>query len=213
MATSGSRTRSFARVSYQDTTLGITNFKSIGSVELPPVRMTVLAGSNSSGKSSLLQSALFFAQSLAAGTPVINGDLVRLGEPGDVIRDGTDEVGFEVSFDEAHPDEDEVERNSFRVTLKPKDEELVPAEAVLRSSQDVWLEAQGSVCPAALTKRLQTGEGPLKISKPQDFQLPSESFLTMRGIEPGRLVYRASKDAYRGPFEELLSSERMTPFL
>ena len=76
-------------------TFRVINFKSIASAELEPRRLTILAGANSSGKSSLLQALLFLAQSFDEPTPVINGDLVRLGEPTDVIRDGTDELTLE----------------------------------------------------------------------------------------------------------------------
>src|SRR5580698_3360971 len=77
---------------------GIANFKSITEAEITPQRLTILAGANSSGKSSLLQALLFLAQSMQGGAPVINGDLVRLGEPSDVIRDGTKNMTFAFGY-------------------------------------------------------------------------------------------------------------------
>lgn len=60
-----------------------------GQLELEPGTLTVLAGANSSGKSSLLQSVLMAAQSLHHEGPVVlNGPLVRLGEAEDLVRDG-----------------------------------------------------------------------------------------------------------------------------
>src|SRR5690349_19031866 len=68
----------------------IADFKSIEKADVSPKRLTVLAGANSSGKSSLLQALLFLGQSLGEDEPVLNGPLVRLGEPRDVIRSGLD---------------------------------------------------------------------------------------------------------------------------
>src|SRR4051812_26549750 len=68
----------------------VADFKSIENAEVYPRRLTVLAGANSSGKSSLLQALLFLGQSLSEDEPVLNGPLVRLGEPRDVIRSGLD---------------------------------------------------------------------------------------------------------------------------
>lgn len=61
-----------------------------GELELEPGVLTVLAGANSSGKSSLLQSVLMVAQSLHHDGPIVlNGPLARLGEATDLVRDGT----------------------------------------------------------------------------------------------------------------------------
>lgn len=70
-------------------TWGVADFKSLGGADLKLPHLTVLAGANSSGKSSLLQSILLLAQSVSRGGPLImNGPLVRLGEPRDVVREG-----------------------------------------------------------------------------------------------------------------------------
>lgn len=60
-----------------------------GQLEFESGTLTVLAGANSSGKSSLLQSVLMAAQSLHHDGPIVlNGPLVRLGEAEDLVRDG-----------------------------------------------------------------------------------------------------------------------------
>ncbi|MGQ7311195.1 DUF3696 domain-containing protein [Microbacterium arabinogalactanolyticum] len=79
-------------------TWSVADFKSLGGAHLRLPHLTVLAGANSSGKSSVLQSILLLAQSVNRGGPLImNGPLVRLGEPSDVVRDGQSAV--ELRFD------------------------------------------------------------------------------------------------------------------
>ncbi|WP_188438054.1 DUF3696 domain-containing protein [Microbacterium murale] len=80
-------------------TWSVADFKSLGGAQMRLPHLTVLAGANSSGKSSVLQSVLLLAQSVSRGGPLImNGPLVRLGEPGDVVREGQSavELRFEV---------------------------------------------------------------------------------------------------------------------
>lgn len=79
-------------------TWSVADFKSLGGAHLRLPHLTVLAGANSSGKSSVLQSILLLAQSVQRGGPLImNGPLVRLGEPSDVVREGQSAV--ELRFD------------------------------------------------------------------------------------------------------------------
>ena len=79
----------------------ISNFKSIGSVsaDCQGGHITVLTGSNSIGKSSFIQSLLMLCQSVNYGRRVLlNGPLVSLGKPIDVIRTGTDCLHIEMGF-------------------------------------------------------------------------------------------------------------------
>jgi predicted ATPase len=69
-------------------TWSVGNFKPIELARANLKRLSVLAGANSSGKSSLIQSLLFLSQSVAEGEPLLNGALVGLGSPADAIRDG-----------------------------------------------------------------------------------------------------------------------------
>lgn len=189
-----------------DLTFRVTNFKSIASVELPASRLVVLAGSNSSGKSSLLQAALFMTQSLAAEAPVINGDLVILGEPKDVIRDGTKDVSFEFSFDFTGPEDDTVKRIAYRVTLAESKGELQPSQVSLFSEGELVFCAQNKSRPSDLSKRISARETVLRLENAEKLNLPEESFLTVVGMQPARLVYRASEEYLRGSFDELLNA-------
>lgn len=80
------------------TAWAVNDFKALGDVRLALPQLTVLTGANSSGKSSTLQSLLMFGQTLARGGPtVLNGPLVRLGLPGDVVRDGQRSIQFAIT--------------------------------------------------------------------------------------------------------------------
>lgn len=86
----------------------IRNFKSFK--ELPPVELSmvnVLAGANSSGKSTLIQSILLLKQTLQYGAenrPVtLNGPLLRMGSFKDVFKDvrnfDADDENLQIGFD------------------------------------------------------------------------------------------------------------------
>jgi predicted ATPase len=190
-------------VTSADVALRVVNFKSLASVELPPARITVLAGSNSSGKSSLLQAALFFAQSVQQAAPVINGDLVRLGGPSDVIRNGTDELAFETAFWESKPDGG-WGLVSTRVTLRDAAGELRGSRFALQVQGAAELEAVEGRCPADLSKRLVDNEIPLVVVDPGRWDLPPDTYLSVIGLRPGRLIYPAVKDDYRKHFDQML---------
>lgn len=80
----------------------ITNFKSVAKAELPLAPLTIFAGSNSSGKSSLLQSILLVAQTLSARAStqplILNGHLVKLGQLDDLRNSVTNEKRISLSW-------------------------------------------------------------------------------------------------------------------
>jgi predicted ATPase len=82
----------------------ISRFKSIAGTEALSLRpLTLLAGPNSSGKSSVIQSILLIAQSLASQVPdrqlVLNGELVKLGTFEDVRNQQADDLTVDFGFD------------------------------------------------------------------------------------------------------------------
>jgi hypothetical protein len=82
----------------------INRFKSIaGQTALTFRRLTLLAGANSSGKSSVIQSILLMTQSLASRVPekqlVLNGEQVKLGTFDDVCNLQAGEQTVEFGFD------------------------------------------------------------------------------------------------------------------
>jgi predicted ATPase len=72
------------------TALHLGNFKCFQNLDLPLNKLTLLTGFNAAGKSTVLQTILLLAQTLRtesrSGRLRLNGQLVRLGSPGDVIN-------------------------------------------------------------------------------------------------------------------------------
>ena len=85
----------------------LRNFKSIaGPAKLRIAPLTILAGANSSGKSTVLQSILMVAQTLRSQRDsrvlLLNGELVRLGTFSDLLHKTTTsnsrnvQIGFDL---------------------------------------------------------------------------------------------------------------------
>lgn len=72
--------------------LHIQDFKCFETLSLPLAPMTLLTGFNAAGKSTTLQAMLLLAQAQRQGGHLpllpLNGSLIRLGSPGDVLRKG-----------------------------------------------------------------------------------------------------------------------------
>lgn len=70
------------------------NFKCFEALSLPLAPLTLLTGFNAAGKSTTLQTLLLLAQAIRQGGRSrflqLNGNLTRLGSPGDVVREGGD---------------------------------------------------------------------------------------------------------------------------
>lgn len=193
-------------------TFGIVNFKSIASAQIEPKRLTVVAGSNSSGKSSLLQALLFSAQSFGEPTPVINGDLVQLGEASDVIRDGSSDLTLEFAYPEHLRDESGVATAELlrflRVTLASRDagQSLTAQEVSLWRNRDCICRAEMADAPKSLS--LGDEEQVLRVQPSDAFSLPSDCYITVAGITPARVVYRASEEELRFIFDRALEGAR-----
>ena len=86
------------------TSLKLSNFKCFASLLLPLAPLTLLTGFNAAGKSTTLQSLLLLAQAFRFGgrSPELNlnGPLVRLGTPGEVMSSGKGDIIFAIG-DEA----------------------------------------------------------------------------------------------------------------
>ena len=81
----------------------VQNFKSIAGADLPLAPLTIFAGANSSGKSTLLQSILLIAQTLSSRvstqTILLNGHFTKLGQLDDLrpswTTSGAIHIGWE----------------------------------------------------------------------------------------------------------------------
>jgi len=80
--------------------IDLRDFKCFKSLKLPLGRLTLLTGLNAAGKSTTIQSILLLSQTLRArewGTDLwLNGPLLQLGSPGDVITQSAD--GMEIGL-------------------------------------------------------------------------------------------------------------------
>jgi AAA domain, putative AbiEii toxin, Type IV TA system/AAA ATPase domain/Protein of unknown function (DUF3696) len=180
----------------------VANFKSVSAAELRLPPLTVIAGANSSGKSSIIQALLFISQCVREGSIVLNGDLVKLGRATDVIRDGTDALSFDWRFtfpDVAH-------EYVLRVQLGARaDFELAPTELSLWEDSTMLVEAVADD---------EIGEVPrvvghlLRIAGPASLVTDKPAFFVMNGLLPGRLLHAAPEEWLRVRFDELLASAR-----
>lgn len=79
----------------------IENFKCFDSISLQLSSLNILTGFNAAGKSTVLQSILLLSQYLRTGNRSpelpLNGVLVQLGTPGEVINSGKGNVIFSIS--------------------------------------------------------------------------------------------------------------------
>ncbi|WP_250507114.1 DUF3696 domain-containing protein [Caballeronia sp. GAFFF3] len=122
------------------TKLYLENFKSIGkrtSVDLSP--LTVFAGSNSSGKSTLLQSVLLLAQTIQSNvyrrSIVLNGAIIRLGTFRDIfsanvaLNSASDSKNITIGFD-MQPKQEELHYNQNRRNVLFSEEQLVRTQCI-----------------------------------------------------------------------------------
>jgi predicted ATPase len=121
----------------------IGNFKAIDSVtKLKLAPFTVLTGSNSSGKSSLIQSILMVAQTFAANprdeTIVLNGSLVRLGTLDDILHGGRNPRPLVLEFVfSTHPDSDLVFRVESQLGVKSQQKSVGLSRRTLGVEQSI----------------------------------------------------------------------------
>jgi predicted ATPase len=130
-----------------------TNFKSVGDTQtLQLAPLTVLAGANNSGKSSLLQTILILAQTLRSSTDdpalILDGDLFQRGEAQELIHFGRSTASFAFEADLESPRTRPHQRPGSRVR----------AELSFRLSGGSASEARFDVVASALTAMGSDGE-------------------------------------------------------
>ncbi|HHY0533975.1 TPA: DUF3696 domain-containing protein [Vibrio parahaemolyticus] len=83
--------------------LDLTNFKCFKRLVLPLSNLTALTGFNASGKTSTIQSILLLSQNLKNTRQdekiSLNGSLVRLGSPGDVLYENSNEKLIKIDLE------------------------------------------------------------------------------------------------------------------
>jgi predicted ATPase len=125
----------------------IENFKSYrGEHTVPLSLINIIAGSNSSGKSTLIQSLLALKQTVQFGSPdkslLLNGPLLRLGSFDDVLNSSCEHrtiaIGFECSFTSSDISSilKESDRNPFIYFSTSSDDDYI----CRISSSSQWVE-------------------------------------------------------------------------
>jgi predicted ATPase len=85
------------------TEVRLRNFKCFEALDLTLGPLTILTGTNSAGKSSVLQALLLLRQSKiqedfkVGGRAVLNGDLIQLGTANATLRDGAGEAPLDIA--------------------------------------------------------------------------------------------------------------------
>ena len=204
----------------------IADFKSLGSATLALPHLTVLAGANSSGKSSVLQSILLLAQSITrGGNLVMNGPLVRLGEPADVVREGQAAVELRFTVQGGPPAVVEPPRAlKFEVSLSLASSDN--GVALVPSAFEV-VDLEGTVLIAATSERMRladidafshTAHGLdlsfLRLTVFGGRKAPNRMYLGFLGVAPTlvarhidpRVIVRQMEST----LDDVLSTDRMT---
>ena len=191
------------RRSRQLPTWSVADFKALAHVRVDSVPLTVLTGPNSSGKSSVLQSLLLLGQSSAATSPlVLNGQLVRLGLPDDVIRDRQQSIQIEMDVlaDGHASDESQtrigvsVGRSSDSTTLEPVAFEVVD----LRSGQTLFAATSARVAASdhqSIADELGEGVTTLRVTTEQGRRAHSRLYIVFRGLTPLCLVAHKNQNS------------------
>lgn len=163
----------------------VRNFKALEFAETPLEGLVALAGANSSGKSSLLQSLLLVAQS-GDQEVTLNGNLVRLGVPRDVVRSGSNTVSISCSTSTGTG----ADKREWQVelTLRPTLEGLRVSEcSVARDGEAVFFASD-----ARVTERVHSqvddertfGDTILRVREVNGTLAPPHTYVTFHGFLP-----------------------------
>ncbi|MDQ7876574.1 DUF3696 domain-containing protein [Microbacterium sp. QXD-8] len=204
----------------------VADFKSLGQADLALPHLTVLAGANSSGKSSVLQSILMVAQSVTRGGAIImNGPLVRLGEPRDIVREGQSavELRFLVQIDAGSPSEGPRPKQ-IEVSLS-----LAPSldGVSLRPSAIEICDSNGSLSFAATSERTRSadveslskgaahsGATFLRVTTVSGRRAPNRMYVGFVGMTPTSLALhfdpRVIERVVAAALSDFVGSERLT---
>lgn len=190
------RSRGIYRGHALPTEWSVANFKSIDHAIIPLKPLTVLTGANSSGKSSLIQSLLLLSQS-SDDEIILNGPLVRLGEPSDVIRSGCEMLTFSYSA-ETKSEDGNLAEWSFQVTLTANRSTLQVSEFDAAVDGQPVLSATSSRVSSStkntINKGQRYGDTILRVREVMGQVAPARTYLSFRGLYPDALILRSRRD-------------------
>lgn len=185
------------------TAWNVRDFKSLLDVELDFPHLTVIAGANSAGKSSILQSLLLLAQTnRASENVVLNGPLVRLGQPSDIVRTGQESttIEFQVSSEGGDEDDSSLESWTVSASLSP-DAATKSMKAtsfrIVDSEGNIILEATNkhmtSVDVTLISGKFSESASVLRVSVLSGIRAKPRSYLVMSGFMPTALAVHRNR--------------------
>lgn len=133
--------------------LRLKNFKCFQSLQIKLAPLTLLAGLNGMGKSSVIQSLLLLRQSWKSGDLqedrlILNGDLANLGTGEDILMDGADDDFIEIGFTSQYKNKNTVSMH-FRYKYDKTSDSLKGISSLedLRKKSDVFNQIQNGKIP------------------------------------------------------------------
>lgn len=187
----------------------VSDFKSIGSatLNLDGKRLSLLAGSNSSGKSSLLQSLLLLAQSIHRdGSITLNGRLVRLGEAEDIIRHGQRTMTLTLELGASQ----QASQTQAKLTLEPSTDGLQVASFEITDDQgSFWMDATTSHVRTDDSEELQRIVAPdiqvLRV-RSANGEATRRTYLIFQGLLPIAVARHLAPTAVKRAYTDLFNS-------
>lgn len=172
--------------------------------------LTVLAGANSSGKSSLLQSLLFLAQSDDEGI-VLNGTLARLGDAADVIRDGQDHVAIGAVVESRLDQAGSRSQVAFRIELKNDAGALAVRAMSVYVDDEPVLEATARGMKASQLPEVSSSDNLafLRVSELYGRRAPAKTYVGFSGLGPEAFIYRNTVSTTPDALTRALRSRRV----
>jgi predicted ATPase len=171
----------------------VDDFKSLGHVSIPLAPLVVLTGANSSGKSSIIQSLLLVAQS-TDDEIILNGPLVRLGEPHDVIRSGSNSLTLSYSTLNSPIPNDEIDEWSFSTSLVATQSGLRVSEFHAAFGNDRVISASKSRVTSATEAEINLdgrfGDSLLHVKELVGKSPPPRTYISFRGFYPDALIFK-----------------------
>lgn len=170
----------------------VKNFKAIDFAETPLDGVIALAGANSSGKSSLLQSLLLVAQT-GDQEMTLNGNLVRLGVPRDVVKSGASNLAISCTAETSHGEV--ISEWHVELTLRPTLDGLKVSEcAVSKDGASIFVASDNRVTERAHTQvdaERSHGDTILRVREVAGILAPAHTYVTFNGLLPVALHPRS----------------------
>ncbi len=145
----------------------------------------------------MLQAVLFFAQSFGEASVVINGDLVRLGEGIDVIKNGSDSTTVEVRFDVDKQLEGQAETSTERHRLRLTFDSPPGRSGLMIAALSLWIDDKCLLDVMRTSKRPDIDAYPnaeiLAVVAEENDE--PDTYLFVSGVTPVQFAYRVSSEA------------------